>query len=205
MRRIGGKVRLSRSLPMAVGIVLFLIPSCTEYDSRYPKQLPAPPSVISNAEQAIIAKVGEEFFELNFTYLPDQSRIRTASEGEEYYLVWHFRVFGKPYIENLVSMRVDAEGKNLRGDIISGVPDCVADPGACEFAVDRQQAIELAKKAGLDKGIRPWTSRVEWRSTREKQGYVWAINSWDGTMGRNAYVDINDGSVELGPYEMISF
>ena len=196
---------------MIIYAILFVIFSCggsntlVYYRRSHDRDIPQ--DIIKVGEQAIIEKVGQQFYELNFTYSHEQSRtyVSNGDDVEEYWLFWDFQVFGNPYIENTIVLEFDHQGKPLWNGTIHGVPECIKYPESCEFAIDKTRAIELAKKAGLEEGIRPWNLCVKWSREENKLGYYWVISMFDGLVSREAWISMIDGSVELTEYHAYEY
>lgn len=97
-------------------------------------------------------------------------------------------------------MRI-AVGSDGRAQAEYGVPDCVADPGECEFAISADQALAVARTAGLQSAPEDWRVSFGWREIRGTPTYAWVVSrhrrqDGPGSHGGSIVIDANDGKVE---------
>jgi hypothetical protein len=174
----------------------------------------SPPKVpsceaVQGAENVVRNRVGDEFFERNFRFEQMIFEPRSAhldrdsyeAEGPHYRVIWAWRVDSPVLVAAMVVVAVDLEGKDVTMGSRYGIPDCVENPGDCEFPIDRESAKDIARDAGLEPGLKPWIVAFLW--SREYDTYVWSVSNRmvgtaDRERGETVLVDANDGRV-LGP------
>lgn len=146
----------------------FLIVSCS--GSNCKKNFTGiPPEILEKADQFIILKTGDEFF--NKYIKPDEPVSTRLASG--YLLIYKFHIPEKPFVEGLIRFTLDEEGKVLPEYEISGIPGCVNSPIDCSFNINKLTAINIAKQYGLESGIKEWDVKFLWNAQFEK--YVWYV------------------------------
>lgn len=148
----------------------FLLVSCSG-SSCVKNEANIPPEILEKGNQFIITKTGEEFF--NQYISPDFSKFKQLANG--YFLAYRFTIPEKPFVNGSIRFTIDSLGNVLSDKEISGIPDCIHSPEDCEFVIDEQQAVRIAKENDLDEGIKEWRKSFMWNSTYNK--YVWQILS----------------------------
>jgi hypothetical protein len=169
-----------------------------------PADPPKAPSceAVQGAENVVRSRVGDEFFERYFRF--DQIlRKERGYEAEEfgYMVIWAWHVDSPVSVRAKVVVVVDREGKDVTLESEYGLPDCVENPGECEFPIDMESAEERARDAGLEPGLGRWNVKFLW--SQEYGTYVWSVSNWivgitNKRRGVTVFVDANDGRV-LGP------
>lgn len=136
-----------------------------------PDDTEVPSNVLRKANEFIIAQTGREFFE---NYInPDFKRTQYAEPN--YHLVYRLIMPEKPYVNEVISFTVDSEGNVVESFDVAGIPNCFERGNACDFSVTKEQAIQIAKDAGLEDGIIDWKTGFMWNAKMNK--YVWHILS----------------------------
>jgi len=185
-------------------------------------QVPAlPPQIIIAADRFLISRVGEEFFNTNLAinkhksrfYLPNEYCLQhpdncAAYMQHPYYqVVYNLSAAKIPLPGGMIQFCLDTTGAVIRADEVgyNGIPDCIGNPGECQFPVSETQAIALARHAGLEEGIKPWTTSFYWYSG-EVQSYVWAVTCTIeenknpamheySASGKSVIIDANSGDI----------
>lgn len=169
-----------------------------------------PDGVLTRARAAIIARVGDAFFNkyiesLDATYYPPEQNCtvtpNSCSEAvrKGYSLVtYRLRIPESAFVDELLECVVEADGKISR----MAAPKCVSDPRECIFPYDETAAQEIARAAGLQPGLKPWDMSFHWHYGFET--FVWAVSntlheSNYSAEGQGVLIDANDGRL-LGVY-----
>ncbi len=206
---------------LCFGLMIFLLAACGPARSNKTcptaeagaEQIPA--SIRQAADQIVLSRVGERFFEQCACFRPELSSYEegdpTCIEGcaafiskPHYYMTYWFE--GPEFPTTLTGeFVVDAEGSLVAEREAAGLPDCANDPRECVFKVkDAAAAISIAEKAGLEPGLEPWSTHFHWYGG-ELNTYVWTVqntlesNTYGGTAygsgGRIVIIDANSGEV----------
>lgn len=139
--------------------------SCTKVETNIPQD------IFESGNNFIISKTGNDFFNKYIT--PDFSKSVEVPSG--YFLAYKLSMTEKPFVNGSIRFTVDSSGNVLTEKEISGIPDCILSPENCEFNIDEQQAINIAKENNLEVGIKEWRNSFMWSSDYNK--YVWQILS----------------------------
>jgi hypothetical protein len=116
--------------------------------------------------------------------------VRLAPRSEQT-IEYQLSVASSPWVD--VRIRVERDSS---GDLaVRGVPDCVADPLECVFAVRASHALAIAREAGLPDGVAPW--RVDFGWDGKFQTFAWSVcmTHVEGSHGECVSIDANDGRV----------
>ncbi len=192
-------------LGAVVILILSLAPLVHSSESGSP--YPIPDGVLASADEYVISKVGQAFFDSCFTwslglscYRPLAGAINPNSpdwlQYPRYVVIYKFLVPGRPFVDEVVVVNIKTDGgwfEDTAHD--EGLPDCASQPKECEFPIDEAAAIEIARDAGLQEGKKPWRSDFRW-SGRTHKTYVWEIrNELEQLSGELVFIDANDGTV----------
>jgi hypothetical protein len=144
--------------------------SCSS-DSGKRTESVVPFEVLHKANVFIISKTGLEFFKnyitINFAkskYIPPY-----------YEVAYNLYIPDKPYVNALITFTIDSSGNVFKDKDIIGIPSCKNNPAQCNWEIDEETAINIAKDNGLAKGIKQWQVKFIWNP--ERQIYVWYILS----------------------------
>jgi hypothetical protein len=168
------------------------------------KPIPAP--VIDKSNQFIIAQVGQEYFTAYISFDSTKSRYYDAEQGEHisafmrnpyYLMVYSLKIPEKPFVNGMIQFTVDINGDVIAEREPDGIPQRLKDPQEGEFPIDEQMAIDIAKDAGLEAGIKDWKTSWYWYAG-ELKTYVWAVSttlgeSSGGAGGKVVIIDANTG------------
>jgi hypothetical protein len=199
----------------AVALIVSAVPlraTAAQPESHYP----IPAEVLARAGEYAISKVGETFFDSCMTLMwarfepldpdhIDRGNIPDWLRSPRYIVLYRLRIPEKPFVDEVVVVNIKQDGgwfKDTADD--EGLPDCVSNPAECEFPIDEDAAIEIAKKAGLQTGVKPWKADFRWRG-RKYGTYVWEVeNTLSDTHGEAVLIDANSGAVlEMGRWESV--
>jgi hypothetical protein len=149
------------------GTVVLYSCSCSCTDS----QKNVPDTVLKNSNDFIVSRVGEDFF--NKYIKPD---FRDTKEiKSKYYMVYSFKIPDKPYVDTKIKFTVDSTGRVTDKDNVIGLPDCLSSPEKCQFNIDKERAIQIAKDNKFEQGIKDWKTEFKWAPKYNQ--YVWSILS----------------------------
>jgi len=149
------------------GTAVFYSCYCSYSDS----QVSIPDRVLKNSNNFIISRVGKEFFEKYIK--PDFKDIQEIHS--KYYMVYRFMMPEKPYVDTKIKFTVDSTGGVIDRDNITGLPDCFSNPEKCQFNIDEEQAIKIARENKFEQGIKEWKMEFKWDTKYDQ--YVWSILS----------------------------
>jgi hypothetical protein len=173
-----------------------------------------PDSIIEKANQFIIARVGDDFFSKYISFNDSLSRYCPVPEffiknpGHRaayllkpfYSMVYSLKIPEKPFVNELMDCALDTNG-NVIYEREPSIPNCLREPTECDFPIDEKKAIEIAKNAGLEAGIRDWETSFHWYYGDVKS-FVWTVtnmlseNRQDGSShGKTMVIDANTGKV----------
>jgi len=172
-------------------------------------------AIMAKANQAVIDRVGREFFEQNYTFDPASSIYDGSDPGcnpgdtgcEQrlahgiYMMVYRFLAPGHPEFETLAGFTLKVREDKIKATDFMGIPDCVLDPNECNFPVDEQSARRIASEAGLEQGLDDWETSLHWWGS-EPETYVWTISNTlssdqntGQSNGKSVVIDANSGEV----------
>ncbi|MCX6736981.1 MAG: PepSY domain-containing protein [Candidatus Parcubacteria bacterium] len=169
---------------------------------------PIPNPIVEKSNQFMISKVGKDFFNkyISLDYseskyseadkfcIDNPNSCSTIFQKPYYFMVYLFKITGKPYINESISLNIDTNG-NVIDEADIAISDCINNPIECEFPIDARQAIEIAKTAGLEQGIKEWETSFHWFAGDLKT-FVWTVqNSSSEYNGRTVVIDANSGKV----------
>ena len=179
-------------------LISFLIYSCSCLSCGTNEEANVPLDVLEKADSFIVSKTGEQFFKNYIT----TDFFRTQHTAPYYEMVYRLYIPETPHVDALIKFTVDSVGGVVKNRDIIGIPNCRFYPQVCEFNIDEQAARKIAKKNGLDGGIKEWKVGFIWNAKYDK--YVWHILSTLKEMkgefgyrakGREAIIDPSNGEV----------
>jgi hypothetical protein len=127
-------------------------------------------------------------FPIDSSYLESDADKEPPYLGQAYYIfIYFFRIPEKPW-QNIEfiwprDLLKPADQFFPFGDL----PECLSNPGNCNFVIDSMQAVSIAIASGISKGIRPITAKLDYL-TREKR-IVWNVQSLIMDDGRMSDLD----------------
>lgn len=145
--------------------------SCSCSSCSKDEQSEVPEEVLNKANDFIISKTGKEFFNKYIT--PDFTR--TKKTPPYYEMAYRFYMPDKEYVVGSIKFTVDSLGNVLENRDVIGIPNYRKNPSECNFTVDKDSAIQIAKENGLKEGIKDWDVGFIWNPQR--QIYVWHVLS----------------------------
>ncbi len=112
--------------------------------------------------------VGKDFMNKYLLKLPEKAY--SDSEG-----------FVIPYLEKIdilnyrdtIKFILNKKRQIVNLNKIKGLPDCAANPEACEFGIDSTRLIKILKEKKYPKGIKPWKIRSFWDD--DKKLFLWEV------------------------------
>lgn len=156
---------------LILAALYFLIYSCSCSSCGKKEEANVPLDVLKKANTFIISRTGETFFNSYIT--PDFSR--TKHTPPYYEMVYRLYMPEKPFVNNKITFTVDSIGNIIKKRDIIGIPVCDDFPSQCDWKIDKESAISIAKKNNLDDGVNEWKVGFIWNP--ERQIYVWHILS----------------------------
>lgn len=128
-----------------------------------------PYSILSKADLFIANQTGKTFFQ---NYIkPDFSKSKRLENG--YFLTYNFFIPEKPFVSGEIRFTVDTLG-NINPNVeVFGIPLCKEFPEDCDFSIDKEAAKSIARKYGLEEGIKQWKIGFLYDPVFKK--YVWHV------------------------------
>lgn len=152
-------------------VIGFYLISCSCSNCQKQEEAVIPLHILKKANAFIVSKTGEEFFSAYIS--PDFTR--TKHTTPYYEMVYHLYMPEKPYVNSRITFTIDSLGAIIRNRDIIGIPNCADFPTQCNWQIDKEGAVAIAEKYGLEKGIKDWQVGFIWNP--ERQIYVWHIIS----------------------------
>jgi hypothetical protein len=155
-----------------------------------------PDAVKKNADQVVISRTGKDFFEQFITLDLTRSKVIPP----DYFIVYRLVIPDKPFVNETIEFTVDAEGKLNKKFSVTGIPECLS--GGCAFEINEQEAIDIAAKEGMEKGIKEWKAAFLWNENFKR--YVWRVVSvisespnsqGNRSSGKDIIIDANTGEI----------
>jgi hypothetical protein len=193
-----------RSLLLTI-IVLFSFIFTVSCTSEKAEVKIIPEFIIEKGNQFIISKVGAEYFNKYITFNSSDSKYVVGTDYHQasflnnasYLMVYSFRIPDKPWVNESLSFFMDLQGNVVA--VSPAIPDIINHPEEGEFPIDKQMAVEIAKNAGLEPGIKDWEAIFHWYYG-DPETFVWTVRntlseSDIGGYGKVIVIDANDGKV----------
>jgi len=158
-------------IPVSFLLTIIIGYSCSCSSCGNDETTVVPSEVLKKANDFIISKTGEEFFNKYIT--PDFAK--TKYNPPYYEMAYRFYMPEKDYVVGTIQFITDSTGKVLKDKDIVGIPNYKQNPEECNFTVDKDSAIKIAKENGLKEGIKDWDVGFIWNPKR--QIYVWHVLS----------------------------
>lgn len=170
-----------------------------------------PLQILAAADQFLESRVGQEFFSNNIVINKHKSRLYLP---DNYYrVVYNVTAANIPLPGGLIEFCLDTAGAVIPADEggYYGIPDCIGNPGECQFPISEAQALAIARNTGLEEGIKPWTTSFYWYSGKI-HSYVWAVTCTleenkkpdlqvYSAYGKSVIIDANSGDIiKLGEW-----
>jgi hypothetical protein len=130
-----------------------------------------PSKLQKKADQFVISKTGEDFFDKNIK--PEYDRITKIKDG--YLMVYRFSIQDKEGVEGEIRFSIDSLGNIQKDKEIAGIPDCSSNKDNCGFNISKEEAKSIAKFAGFEKGIKDLDAEFIWNAANKK--YIWLIRA----------------------------
>ncbi|MFQ5640668.1 MAG: hypothetical protein ACE5IR_22030 [bacterium] len=149
---------------------------------------PIPSFIFEKTDAFIISRVGQDFFEKNFTLIPEpivtQEGITYSGShyihpklsclinpsgcndfelNPRYGIIYYMEVIESPFANAIIGIDIDEKGVLIREEHI-GLPDCINNPLECFFPINADSAKVIAKSEGLEDGLHEWETRFQWYS-----------------------------------------
>ena len=123
-----------------------------------------PRAIFEESEELIVSRVGRDVFESHVFLLS------VTPQDDNYRLGFHLQIPNYP--ETVFVIITDADGQIISEP--EKLPDCVANPADC-VVIDRETAVQIAREAGLEEGIKAWDAYITWH--HGFNAYVWVVSN----------------------------
>jgi len=207
--------------------VLSMVASCghvagASWSASVPSASPddsIPAVIIERATEFVVSRLGEHFFDGNVRFDPNHSQahpslphypVEFAERHPDlasrpcFRMVFDLAVREQPWAQSRIEFLVDSRGDTLPDVPVLGLPDCVHDPRECQFPIDEERAVDLAKAVGFQAGVTSWTVTFGWQQHDAPHHFpatfVWRISntlslSPTRDEGATIVIDANSGEV----------
>jgi hypothetical protein len=173
-----------------------------------------PDSIITKANNFIISKVGEQFFNSYIKYDLEKSRYSPADSfciehpsscaefllKPHYYFVYNFIIPEKDYVDEIIEFVTDTNGNVVPSREAYGIPRCMNNNCWENFPlIEKDEAITIAQNNGLEEGIKDWIVSFHFYAG-EFENYVWEVSntlyqSSSESGGKTLLIDASNGEV----------
>lgn len=173
-----------------------------------------PDSLINKANDFVISKVGEQFFNSFIKYDSEKSRYSPADSfciehpescaefllEPHYYFVYSFKLPEKDYVDEIIEFVTDINGNVVPSREAYGIPKCTNNNCWENFPlIEKEEAIIIAQNNRLEEGIRDWIISFHFYSA-EFDNYVWSVSntlyqSSSESGGKTLLIDASNGEV----------
>jgi hypothetical protein len=178
-------------------IIIFIILSCSEdqiIDSESESKSDVsdqsvPGSILFKSNNFIISYVGREFFNAYISYdhahyydadsfcIENPENCAPFLQYPHYLIVYKFSIPEKPYVNEIVEFVVDTSGNVVPDREPFGLPNCPRNTCWGNFPIiDEEEAIQIARDAGLEDGIREWRTSFHFFAG-DIDDYVWSVSN----------------------------
>jgi hypothetical protein len=162
-------IKNSFTVFITVSILSTVYYSCGSSNKGKQGKTDVPLNVLQEANLFVVSKTGAEFFH-NYIAV---NHAKTKHLPPYYEMVYRLYIPDKPYVNTSITFTVDEAGKVVETRDIIGIPNCNKNPTLCNWQVNKDSAVAIAKAEGLEEGIKNWQIKFVWNP--ERQIYVWRI------------------------------
>jgi len=155
-------------------------------------------TMIEKGDELIVSKIGNDYFNNYIKLLSiDYQSPNGAIKKPCYRLIYTFKIPEKQFVNVSIEISIDVDGNIVRE---RGIP---SNPNECKFLVDEAKAIEIARDAGLEEGIKEWETDFHWHDGLKT--YVWTVRNTLSVSsvgepyeesGKTVIIDANSGEVK---------
>jgi hypothetical protein len=124
---------------------------------------------------------------------------------------YHLQIHERPWVNAHFSVtvgldggltpRFDEAGRFIQEGGIDGIGNCAQDSTLCQFPIDRDAAIHIAKENGLEEGLAPWHVGFNWYHSEDGR-FIWAVSNTlrigqdkCSNSGKDILIDANTGKI----------
>ncbi len=169
--------------------------SCKTCNQKDGFKISVPDSIFKKADKFIISKVGSNFFKENF--FKDYIRSKRIKDG--YYIRYNYRSLDYEFVDEPVYFVVDTLGNVIKEKGVVGIPDCRYSPEMCDYNVNEEEAIAIAKENRLPAGIRQWDVSFRWQADLNR--YIWHVLSTTWEIGNGDNYKARGEEIMIDPVE----
>ena len=125
-------------------------------------------SAYARTDKYLSDYVGKDFIRKYLTKLPEKF---TADSAE----------LKVPYFENIqtlgysdtITFTLNHNFRITNAGKIKGLPDCAANPEACDFKIDSSRVVKILHDKNYPKGIKPWKIKSYWDIAQRR--FFWSV------------------------------
>lgn len=125
-------------------------------------------SAYARTDKYLSDYVGKDFTKKYLTKLPKKFTVDSAG-------------FKVPYLEKIQTLgysdtivfTLDNNFRITNANKIKGLPDCAANPEACDFKIDSARIVKILKDKNYPSGIKPWKIKSYWDDAQRR--FFWSV------------------------------
>jgi hypothetical protein len=174
----------------------------------YPQAAHIPVSILRNATDILVDRVGPDFFadairldtDLTQLYEPPGpcAGCGPLATRANWIVVFRVRIPGQPWEELSGEVRLWTDG--TLAERFSGLPPCATEPGRCVVALDRDEAESVARRHGLSDGDCPFETHLfgGWSHIFRDERFHWQVIDMPCALGgpfHGVVIDARGGHV----------
>lgn len=173
-----------------------------------------PDTIILKANDFIISRVGEQFFNSYIKYDSKNSRFSPADSfciehpsscaefllKPHYYFVYTFKIPERDFVDEIIEFVTDTLGNVVSSRDVFGIPECPNNNCWNNFPlIEKDEAVSIAQNNGLEEGIKEWSVSFHFYAG-EFDNYVWEVSntlyqSSSESGGKTLLIDASNGKI----------
>lgn len=146
-KKPGGRKRIFKILAVSfvITLIVFVFLASRNFLGEIKKELfpGVPPHIKQISDQYIIERVGQEYFDANFTFLKKESAKDDSGGVIRYYARYDF-VPLEQYTPDKSIRIVFQNGEAVQGEYDNQVPNCAVDESLCNFKLTKEEFLVAA-------------------------------------------------------------
>lgn len=153
-----------------------------------------PTTVKSAADAYLVNKVGKDGFNKYYAFDKDRSSYANPKDSKFDFMAYHFSPL-KAITDYDDVIMVQVNRDNLGQVFADSVPDCVNDKSNCNFKVDRNEALVIAKHKSLTASdlVVGWHTKNDEHAKAKGLSFVVVVSSC--TQSKSVFIDYRNGDV----------
>jgi len=174
--------------------MLTILNPCVTHGESHGNAIPpkAPDKEIHRAKMYIESKFGPEF--LASLLLEDSGQVWQDGVYSGVFVEFAFKPIEQPGVVGHILLEAKLGGQFFAiggGDL----PDCVEEPSRCRISISENEAIDIARAAGLESETNLYFTRLG--VFEGFSGFAWRINANTGKTGKHRVLLVNASTGEI--------